>query len=188
MKLVWMYLLFLALLVASDPSTFSEGPSIQVDVSRHLDKSVVYPGGILTVQLNCSVVGNITGVIITERLPVGFKFVNSTSKPPRVAMKFNETINEVNWLFISRQEMEDVMINYTVEVDVKVEQGTYVFEGDWTAVDYEGSASGLSPITEIFVEKAEKALVDPTVVTCVIIILLLIIAVAVALILTRRRS
>jgi hypothetical protein len=188
MKLSSILLLFPTLLVVCITSTFSETPSIQVDVSRYLEKNVISPESVFTVQLNCSMVENITGVIIMERLPIGFKFVNSTSRPPRTAIKFNETVNEVNWLFISLQGMKDVMINYTVEVTVEVEEGTYVFKGDWMAVGYEGRASGLCPVTEILVEKAEKPSVVPVVLVCVVPIVLLIVAVAITVffILTRR--
>lgn len=149
-------LLPLMLLVVSIQPALAETSVMQVNISRDLEKDVVNLGKLVTVQLNCSMVGNITGLIITERFPIGFNLVNVTSNPSPDGTKFDQILNEFKWLFISLQGVEDVIISYTVEVPVEVEESTYVFEGEWNAAHFEERASGLAPTTEILVEKASS--------------------------------
>jgi hypothetical protein len=155
MKTFVLFLLFLTLFFVVVQPTFTETPSIEVDYSRHLDKVAIL-GSFVIVQLNCSLKGNISGLIITERIPNEFKFVNSSSNPPANAAKYNEPASEVKWLFISLQQTSEIVIAYTLEVPINIEEKNYTIEGYWKAVDRETRASGVSPILEIQVESERQ--------------------------------
>jgi hypothetical protein len=150
MKSYALFLSCLTLLFLFAEPAFTETSSIEVNPSRHLDE-VTSPESFVTVQLNSSLTGDISGLIITERIPSEFKFINSSSTPPASAAKYNQTASEVKWLFISLQQTSEIAIKYTVEVPISVSENTYTFEGYWNAVSAETEASGVSPTSEIHV-------------------------------------
>lgn len=188
MKTSTLFFLFLTLLLFVKPA-FTEASSIEINSSRHLD-DVASPESFVTVQLNYSLTGDILGLIITERIPSGFKFINSSSNPPANAAKYNETASEVKWLFISLQQTSKIALNYTVEIPITVLENTYTFEGYWKAVSTETEASGVSPNTEIQVERVrttENSINFPIPIHIIAILAtVMVVAVIIVVILARR--
>ncbi len=148
MKTSTLFLLCLTLLFLFVNSAFTQASSIEIATSRNLDE-VASPESFVTVQLTCSLTGTISGLIITEQIPSEFKFASSSSTPPASAAKYNATASEVKWLFMSFQQANSIVINYTVEIPISVSEDTYTFEGYWKAVSTETEASGVSPTSEI---------------------------------------
>ena len=128
--------------------------SILVTVSRSLDRDVVYSGGSVVVRLDCSLLGDVTGLVVIERFPAGFRFTGSTSNPAANGAKLNETASELKWVFINLETGANIEINYTVDVPVVAQEGSFQFEGEWKAVTYEGEGYGYSPTTQIRVQKS----------------------------------
>ena len=144
-SLVFIFLLLLFLFV--QPS-FSETSLIEVESSRHLEERTGTES-LVNIILNYSFTENIVGLIVTERVPSDFKFVNSYSNPPASAVKTNETTNEVKWLYISLEQKKEITIHYTVETPLNFNENTYTIEGYWKAVGTETEATGISPNTTI---------------------------------------
>ncbi len=191
MKTSALFLLFLTLLFLFVKPAFTEASSIEINFSRHLT-DVASPESYVTVQLNCSLTGDIAGLIITERIPSEFKFVNSSSNPPSSATKYNETASEVKWLFISLQQTSEITVTYTVEIPINAIEDTYTFEGYWSAVSTETEASGVSPNTEIQVERvhATENSIDSQIPIHIIAMLATVVvaAVIIVIILARRHA
>lgn len=189
MKTSTLFFLFLMLLFLFVKPAFTEASSIEINSSRHLD-DVASPESSVTVQLNYSLTGDILGLIITERFPSGFKFINSSSNPPADAAKYNETASEVKWLFISLQQTSEIAINYTVEIPINVSENTYTFEGYWKAVSTETEASGVSPNTEIQVERVratENSIDSPIPIHIIAIPAMVVVAAVIIVIILARR-
>jgi hypothetical protein len=148
MRTVSLVFIFLSLLFLFVHPAFTETSSIEVESSRHL-KEGTGTESFVNITLNYSFTENIVGLIITERIPSDFKFVNSYSNPPASAVKTNETTNEVKWLFISLEQKKELTIQYTLEVPINFNENTYTIEGYWKAVSTETEATGISPTTTI---------------------------------------
>ena len=171
---------------------FTEASSIEVESSRHLEE---WTGAesFVNIILNYSFTENIVGLIVTERIPSDFKFVNSYSNPPASAVKTNETANEVKWLFISLEQKKEITIQYTVEVPINFNENTYTIDGYWKAVGTETEATGISPNTTIHsstTEIQEEKSVDSTIPIHIIAYIgaVLVAAVIIVVILARRHS
>ena len=148
MRKASLVLIFLSLLFLFVQPSFTETSVIEVESSRYLEE---WTGteSFVNIILNYSFTENTAGLIVTERIPSDFKFVNSHSNPPASAVKTNETTNEVKWLFISLEQKKELTIQYTVEVPLNFNENTYTIEGYWKAVSAEAEATGISPTTTI---------------------------------------
>jgi len=192
MRMVSLVFIFLSLLFLFVHPAFTETSSIEVESSRHLEEGTGTES-FVNITLNYSFTENIVGLIITERIPSDFKFVNSYSNPPASAVKTNETTNEVKWLFISLGQKKELTIQYTLEVPINFNENTYTIEGYWKAVSTETEATGISPTTTIHfptTEIQEEKSIDSTIPIHIIASIgaVLVAAVIIVVILARRRS
>jgi hypothetical protein len=148
MRTVSFVFIFLSLLFLFVQPLFAEASLIEVESSRHLEEGTGTES-FVNVTLNYSFTENTAGLIVTERIPSDFTFVNSYSNPPASAVKTNETTNEIKWLFISLEQKKELTIEYTVKVPINFNENTYTIEGYWKAVNTETEATGISPTTTI---------------------------------------
>jgi hypothetical protein len=184
--------IFLSLLFLFVHPAFTETSLIEVESSRHLEEGTGTES-FVNITLNYSFTENIVGLIVTERIPSDFKFVNSYSNPPASAVKTNETANEVKWLFISLEQKKEITIQYTVEVPINFNGNTYTINGYWKAVGTETEAAGISPTTKIHsptTEIQEEKSIDSTIPIHIIASIgaVLVAAVIIVVILARRHS
>jgi len=192
MRMVSLVFIFLSLLFLFVHPAFTETSSIEIESSRHVEKGTGTES-FVNITLNYSFTENIVGLIITERIPSDFKFVNSYSNPPASAVKTNETANEVKWLFISLEQKKELTIHYTVEVPINFNENTYTIDGYWKAVSTETEAAGISPTTKIqspTTEIQEEKSIDSTIPIHIIASIgaVLVAAVIIVVILARRHS
>lgn len=135
-------------------STVETTAAAEVTVLRSVDKTEVAPGDELNALLNVSVSGNVTGLIVTEKLPSGFRLSTSDPSPSR----YDEALGQAKWLFLSLTGVKGITVNYTLAVLPDVGEGIYRIEGEWNAVSQAGTSSGETEPTELRVRRIPTTL------------------------------
>lgn len=107
-------------------------PPEPLSMSRSLDKMTVELGGSLKATLNYKVADTFTGLIVIEKVPLGWGI---TASKPEVNV-FDPSTGTAKWVLKSRKGIESGLITYTAKAGG--EAGEKRISGEWKAIDIEG--------------------------------------------------
>ncbi|GEM_PF-5372295 len=129
-------ILFTPITIAQDVITIKRAP----------EYAKASPGQAVDITLNYSLKGTQIGVIITEKLPLGWNIQNAF---PAYSTYESET-NSFKWLFLNKTGVVNGSIVYTIRVPEDAVTQNYYINGSWMSTNTEGSQhQGISPITTI---------------------------------------
>jgi hypothetical protein len=147
-------IMLLSLLTISSIMSMASASPLSVEASRTLDKTTVKFGETLTITLTYTPSEDVIGLIITEKLPLGFKLVSASPEPDI----YNEAEGIAKWLFRSIVRIEPGTITYKVLVPEDAELGTYIIEGIWAAASLTETAEGVTKASQFEVKKAPSTI------------------------------
>ena len=153
MRKLVLTLLFAALIILGLTAVTNTALALSVTVSRTIDKSVIKPGEEFTVKLTYYPSSDVLGLVITEKIPIGFEVVSAN--PPYKLYKKDEGI--IKWLFYGLK-VESGEITYKVRVPKDVDLGTYRIEGLWEVASLTETISGTISSTTFEVKKAPSTI------------------------------
>ena len=104
-------------------------------ISRSLDKTEVELGDKVRVMLEYKVTNTFPGLIIIEKLPLGWEIVGAN----REYKVFDPTTGEVRWLVYDKKGIKGGVIVYLAKVGGKA--GKREISGEWKIVNIKGEIS-----------------------------------------------